>query len=283
MEGEGYDHGMNREASSFGGVTESGDDESDSSGEGVEMVTSEADDTEVENTSLVPGRAVSATSRAGSNVHSGVDFDPKGRGPFSEGFADAPATFESVSYGPDQQFAALRAGEAKISAEHIPGPLRATIFKGCTRAEKRRSKPTAQIVLVSVEDKLDIALHVEEENTLEQALELDTEASVEMTTGKMQDLPPPPTTQEEVPRSPFCTAFEHFDKEMYMRFPPVAASSKLPVISQLYGSTSSLYSIQSARKAARYNEVKLRLTFFYGLPRPLFTDGVASVVCKRIL
>ena len=48
VEGEGFDRGRNREASSFGGVTESGDDESESSGEGVEMVTSEADDTERE-------------------------------------------------------------------------------------------------------------------------------------------------------------------------------------------------------------------------------------------
>ena len=57
VEGEDCDHGKNREASSFGG--ESGDDESESSGEGVEMVTFEADDAEVENTPLVSGRAVS--------------------------------------------------------------------------------------------------------------------------------------------------------------------------------------------------------------------------------
>ena len=60
-----------------------------------------------------------------------------------------------------------------------------------------------------MEDWLDIALHVEEENTLEQALQVDIEASVEMPTGKMQDLPPPPTTPEEVRRSPFFKAFEH--------------------------------------------------------------------------
>ena len=40
VEGEGCDRG------SFGGVTESGGDESESSGEGVEIVTSGADDTE---------------------------------------------------------------------------------------------------------------------------------------------------------------------------------------------------------------------------------------------
>ena len=58
-------------------------------------------------------------------------------------------------------------------------------------------------------DELDIALHVEEKNTLEQALQVDIEASVEMPTGKMQDLPPPPTTQKKVRRSPFLKAFDY--------------------------------------------------------------------------
>ena len=80
------------------------------------------------------------------------------------------------------------------------------------RAEERRSKSTAQTSLLSDEDELDVALHVEEENTLEQALQVDIEASVEMPTGKIQDLPPPPTTQEEVRRSPFRKAFEHSQK-----------------------------------------------------------------------
>ena len=102
MDGEGSDHGKNREASSFGGDTGSGDDESESSDEGVEMVTSEADDTEVENTPLVSRRAVSTTSRARSSVQSRVSFDPKGRGPFGEGLADAPVTSDSFSHGPDQ-------------------------------------------------------------------------------------------------------------------------------------------------------------------------------------
>ena len=45
VQGEGCDHGKNREASSFSGETELGDAESESSGEGIEMVASEADDT----------------------------------------------------------------------------------------------------------------------------------------------------------------------------------------------------------------------------------------------
>ena len=39
-------------------------------------------------------------------------------------------------------------------------------------------------------------------------MKVDIGASVEMPTGKIQDLPPPPTTQEEVRRSPFRKAFE---------------------------------------------------------------------------
>ena len=78
VEWEGCDHRMNREASSFGGDTESGDDESELSGEGVEMVTSEVDDTERDNTPLVSDRVVSSTSRAGSSVHS-VFFLPEGQ------------------------------------------------------------------------------------------------------------------------------------------------------------------------------------------------------------
>ena len=86
--------------------------------------------TKVENTPFISGRAISTTSRAGSSLH-------------SEGLADAPATSDNFSRGPDQQFAALRAGEAKRLAEYIPGSLRTTIFKGRTRAEERRSKSTA--------------------------------------------------------------------------------------------------------------------------------------------
>ena len=167
---------------------------------------------EVESTPLVSWRAVSTTSRVGSSVHSGVYFDPKGRGPLGEGLADAPATSDSFPHGSDQQFAVLRAGEAKRLAEHIPRPQHATIFEGRTCAGERRSKNTAQTSLLSKEDELDIALHVEGENTFEQTLQVDIETSVEMPTGRMQDLPPPPTTQEEVRRSPFREAFEHSKK-----------------------------------------------------------------------
>ena len=80
----------------------------------------------------------------------------------------------------------------------------ARLFFKDVRVLKRDGRKTLPKGLVSEEDKLDIALHVEEENIFEQALQVDAEASVEMPTGKMQDHPPPPRTQEEVRRSPFC-------------------------------------------------------------------------------
>ena len=209
VEGEGCDHGKNRDVSSFGGDTESVD-ESEFSGEGVEMVTPEADDTEEYPARFGEG-CINYFARRKQRTQRGY-FDPKGRGPLGEGLADAPATSDSFPHDSDQQFAALRAAEAKRLAEHIPRPLRATIFKGRTRAEERRSKNTAQTSLVSEKDELDTALHVEGENTFEQTLQVEIEASVEMPTGKMQDLPPPPTTQEEVSRSPFHKAFEHSQK-----------------------------------------------------------------------
>ena len=41
---------------------------------------------------------------------------------------------------------------------------------------------------------------------------MDIETSVETSTGKIQDLPPPPTAQDEVRRSPFRKVFEHSQK-----------------------------------------------------------------------
>ena len=63
-----------------------------------------------------------------------------------------------------------------------------------------------------VGEELDIALHIEKMKILEQALQVDTEATVEVSTGKMQNLPSPPTTQEEGYRSIFWKAFEHSQK-----------------------------------------------------------------------
>ena len=65
---------------------------------------------------------------------------------------------------------------------------------------------------MSVEDDLKIALCVEEEAILEDAFMVDREASVEMPSENVKDLPPPPTTQAEVERSPFSKVFEYFQK-----------------------------------------------------------------------
>ena len=48
--------------------------------------------------------------------------------------------------------------------------------------------------MVSLEDELEIAQVVEEEAMLEGAYMTDAGMSIEMPTGKIQDLPPPPTT-----------------------------------------------------------------------------------------
>ena len=73
-------------------------------------------------------------------------------------------------------------------------------------------KVTAQTGLISAEDEPDIALHLQEETLLEQALQEDNEASVEMPTGKIQELPPPLPTQREARRYLFPNAFEHSQK-----------------------------------------------------------------------
>ena len=63
---------MNRDVSWFGGDAESGDDESELSGDGVEVVTSEVVDTERDNTPLGLGRAVSTTSRRKKPTQQGL-------------------------------------------------------------------------------------------------------------------------------------------------------------------------------------------------------------------
>ena len=128
MEGGGCDHGKNREASSFGGETELGDAESESSGEEVEMVTSRADDTEVESTLFVSGRAVSTTSRAGSSLH-------------SEGLVDAPATSDNILHGPDQQLLYCAPGKQRDLLSTSPDRY-ARLFSKDVRVLKREGRKT---------------------------------------------------------------------------------------------------------------------------------------------
>ena len=125
-----------------------------------------------------------------------------------EGLANAAAASDSASHSHDQLFAALRVGETKTLVKQIPGPQRATISKDVRPTEMIRLKVTAQKGLVSAKDGLDIVLHVEEEILLEQALQVDIEASVDMPTGKTQDISSPPTTQGEVRRSKFRKVFD---------------------------------------------------------------------------
>ena len=91
-------------------------------------------------------------------------------------------------------------------AEYIPGPPRVSL-RGRTHGEERRLTIDAH-GLESLEDELEIVQAVEDEVMLEEAYMADAGVSVEMHTGKCQDLPSPPTTQAELLRSPFQKAFE---------------------------------------------------------------------------
>ena len=65
---------------------------------------------------------------------------------------------------------------------------------------------------MSVEDELKVALCFEEEAILEDAFMVDREALVEVPSGKVKDLPPPPTKQADVERSPFKKLFKYSQK-----------------------------------------------------------------------
>ena len=59
---------------------------------------------------------------------------------------------------------------------------------------------------MSLGDELEIAQAVEEDTMLEEAYMADAGVSIGIPTGKIQDLPPPPTTQAELLRPPFRKA-----------------------------------------------------------------------------
>ena len=61
---------------------------------------------------------------------------------------------------------------------------------------------------MSSEGELEIALAVKKEVVLEEAYMVDAGVSIEMPTGTIPDLPPPPTPQAELLRPPFRKAFE---------------------------------------------------------------------------
>ena len=112
-------------------------------------------------TPIPSGRAATSVQSTGS-VQSVVSFDPQGRVSSGEGLADAPAaplsakmansSRDSASHDSNDQFAALRAGEKKRLAEHIPEPQRVTVYEGRTRGAERRLHGNAQVGLVSIED-----------------------------------------------------------------------------------------------------------------------------------
>ena len=98
------------------------------------MVASEVDEKERDNTPFVSGRAASTTSSAGRSVHSRVLFNPKNRGPSSEGLANAPATSDSISYGLGSAVRCIARRGSKATCP--PGPQCETICIERTRVLK---------------------------------------------------------------------------------------------------------------------------------------------------
>ena len=197
MAGEGDESGQDRETCAANSESASEDGESMSEGTGSEIETPEAEAA----APITLWRAPTPRAR-GSQCE--VSIDPESMTP-GESLVDASAA-ASTSHGPDKKYTALGAGEAKRLAEYIPGPLRFSL-RGRTRGEERRLTTDAQ-GLVSLEDELEVAQAVEGEAMLEETYMADAGVSVEMPTGKNQDLPPPPTTQAKLLRSPFRKAFE---------------------------------------------------------------------------
>ena len=213
-EGEGDDWVEDREASSV-------DD-------GVESLMSSSSSEDSSRDQKPPritsGRAASEPDAGGLSSLSRVSLDTEG-GELSsapscgEGLANSSASSavngsSGLSSGSNMdaagvQPAVLPAAESRRLAEYIPGPQRPTILAGHTRGDERRRQAKAPLGLVSIEDELEIALCAEEEAIPEEALLVDRDASVEMPSGKVKDLPLPPTTQAEVLRSPYRKAFEH--------------------------------------------------------------------------
>ena len=123
-----------------------------------------------------------------------------------KGFANALEA-ASTSFGPDKRHITLSIGTAKRLAEYIYEISRFSLG-GRTPGDEQRLSNDAH-GLVSLEDELEIALAVEEEAVLEEVYITRAGVSLEIPTGIVQTLPPPPATQAEVIRSPFRKTFKH--------------------------------------------------------------------------
>ena len=96
--------------------------------------------------------------------------------------------------GAGKQSAVLPTAKSRRLTEYIPGPQRPKTLEGLTGGEERRRPAVALLGIMSVKDELIIALCAEEEAILEDAFMVDCEASVEMPSGDINNLLPPPTT-----------------------------------------------------------------------------------------
>ena len=85
---------------------------------------------------------------------------------------------------PENNRHVLPAAEPRRLAQYIPRSQRPKYLRGRTRGEERYRLAVAPLGLTSMEDKLKIALCVEEEAILEDALMVDREALVEVPSEK---------------------------------------------------------------------------------------------------
>ena len=146
---------------------------------------------------ITSGRSPTPTPRAiGSQCE--VCIDPDGMTP-GEGLADASVA-ASTSHGPDKRYTALSAGEAKRVAEYIPGPPRFSLRDHtadyrCPRSDVVRGR-VGDYTGRGRGDHAQGGVHGRCMGVYRDAQ------------GKIQDLPPPPTTQAKLLRPPFRKAFE---------------------------------------------------------------------------
>ena len=169
---ECFGRGRNLEVCSVGSGIDSGDDEYESSDKGFEMRTSEADAIMRENYPLVSGRAASTTLSAGSSVHSWVILTRRAKGLPARVLLTPRLPLTTIRMVPMSRSLPARRGSKTSYRTQQSRTAMSGYFKKRTHAEERQGKTTSQTVLVAVEVELYIALHVEEEDILEQALQV---------------------------------------------------------------------------------------------------------------
>ena len=155
------------------------------------------------------GRVASPPDAGGLSAQDGVFFENLfNASTTSTANGSRGASSDYGVNGSGKQSAVLPAAESRRLAEHIPGPKRSRTLEGLTGGEERRRPAVAPLGMMSVKYVLNIALCAKEEAILEDAFIVDREVWVEMLSGDVNNLPPPPTTHSEVEGPPSRKTFE---------------------------------------------------------------------------